>query len=378
MIITRIELKNWKNFVNVDVECTRRVFLIGPNASGKSNFLDALRFLKDTAQLGLERAVELRGGMKSIRCVNARKHPNVAISVTLDEAWRYSLTFGSDKGRNSPLVMEESVHCFNNGDTREILHRPDRDDQEDPLRLTQTALQQVIANRDFRDIPDFLSTIQYRHILPQLVREPKAFSPAPVSNDPFGRDLVSTIWKTPERTRNARLKKINEALRIAVPYLKNLSVKQNSDGVPHFEANYEYWRPNDVYRSESDFSDGTLRLIALLWSLLDTSGPLLLEEPELSLHEEIVAQLPTLFARLDRDRKKAARQIFVTTHSESMLRDPGIGPGEVLRLEPGAEGVAVLPPTEEEKILMTEGGLSAADVLLPKTRPADIQRLGLF
>lgn len=379
MIITRIELKNWKNFAEVDVACGKRMFIIGPNASGKSNFLDALMFLKDTALLGLERSVaEQRAGMKRIRYINARNHPDVTISVTLDDAWKYSLTFGADKGKTVPYVIEERVDQRVDRKWRTILKRPDADDKNDHVRLTQTALQQVNANKNFRDISDFFSTIQYRHILPQLVREPKAFSPAPVNNDPFGRDLVYTIWKTPGKTRDARLRKINEALRVAVPNLKNLSIKQDNDGIPHFEANYEHWRQHGANQNESDFSDGTLRLIALLWSLLDTAGPLLLEEPELSLHEKIVEQLPGLFARLDRGKKKVTRQIFVTTHAESLLRDPGIGANEVLRLVPDGEGVVVLPPTKEEIALMSEEGLTAADVLLPKTKPNNIHKLSLF
>jgi len=50
MIVSRIVLKNWKNFPEVDQKLGDRVFLVGPNASGKSNFLDALRFLHDIAK----------------------------------------------------------------------------------------------------------------------------------------------------------------------------------------------------------------------------------------------------------------------------------------------------------------------------------------
>ena len=44
---TRIRLKNWKNFANAGVQLQRRMFVVGPNAIGKSNFLDAFRFLRD-------------------------------------------------------------------------------------------------------------------------------------------------------------------------------------------------------------------------------------------------------------------------------------------------------------------------------------------
>jgi predicted ATPase len=50
VFISRLKLKNWRNFRQVDVELRERVFVIGPNAAGKSNLLDALRFLRDVAK----------------------------------------------------------------------------------------------------------------------------------------------------------------------------------------------------------------------------------------------------------------------------------------------------------------------------------------
>lgn len=381
MIITRIKLKNWKNFGEVDVACDKRVFLIGPNASGKSNFLDALRFLRDVAEDGLEKAVESRGGMKAIRWLGARQQPAINISVTLDKIWEYSLSFDADKKSKLPIVVEEIVrHGTGADDTpkwKTVLRRPDKYDDDDTVRLTQTALQQVNANKAFREIPEFFSSIQYRHILPQLVRDPKGFSPSPISNDPFGRDLVFQIWKTPGNIRKSRLDKVNKALRIAVPKLSGLTVIQDDNGLPHLQVRHEHWRPQGAKQVESSLSDGTLRLLTLLWTLLDTGGPLLLEEPELSLHEEIVRQLPLLFAKLDRGKKKETRQVFITTHAQAMLEGEGIGANETLVLEPGAEGTKITAPTAEERKLILEG-LSVAEVLLPRTKPADLQQLSLF
>jgi predicted ATP-dependent endonuclease of OLD family len=105
---------------------------------------------------------------------------------------------------------------------------------------------------------------------------------------------------------------------------------------------------------------------------------LLLEEPELSLHEEIVAQLPSIFSHMDKTKKKGIRQIFVTTHSNAMLRVPGIGANEVIRFEPDREGTKVLPPEPHEIAVIQRGELNVADLLLPKTRPANVERLRLF
>jgi predicted ATPase len=376
MIITRVQLKNWKNFGDVDAVCGKRVFLIGPNASGKSNFLDALRFLRDVAQDGLGKAVDIRGGIKVVRYLCARKPSDIGIVVHLDDTWEYGLFFTSEK--NELRITREYVKLSENNKETTLLDRPSDDDKRDIVQLTQTALQQVRVNKDFRVIVDFLSSIQYRHILPQLVRDPKNFSPSPSRNDPYGRDLVSQIWNTPAGTRDARLKRINEALIIAVPQLSNLSIEQDrATGLPHLKVRYKHWRPNAGYQNEDAFSDGTLRLLTLLWSIFDAKGPLLLEEPELSLHEEIVKQLPIIFTRLDKSRKKAQRQIIITTHSEAMLSVPGIGANEILRLAPGNEGT-IIYPADKQDILLMEEGLNAAEVFLPKTRPINIEQLSLF
>ena len=50
--IRKLRLRNWKNFADVEVDIEDRVFLIGANASGKSNFLDVFRFLSDLASTG--------------------------------------------------------------------------------------------------------------------------------------------------------------------------------------------------------------------------------------------------------------------------------------------------------------------------------------
>ena len=68
MIISRIALKNWRNFEDVEVNLTDRVFVVGPNAAGKSNLLDVFRFLRTIAQSeggGLQKALKDRGGLRS-------------------------------------------------------------------------------------------------------------------------------------------------------------------------------------------------------------------------------------------------------------------------------------------------------------------------
>ena len=69
MRLASLSFKNWRNFKSVDVPVGDRLLIVGPNAAGKSNLLDGLRFLRDIADTGggLQHAVETRGGMGRIR-----------------------------------------------------------------------------------------------------------------------------------------------------------------------------------------------------------------------------------------------------------------------------------------------------------------------
>ena len=65
------------------MELQERVFVVGPNAAGKSNFLDAFRFLRDIAlpRGGLQETLSQRGGVPKLRCLSARKETDIGITV---------------------------------------------------------------------------------------------------------------------------------------------------------------------------------------------------------------------------------------------------------------------------------------------------------
>jgi predicted ATPase len=374
--LTRLRLENWRNFTSVDTSLEKRVFVVGPNAVGKSNLLDTLRFLRDIAAVGggFRSAVEQRGGVSRIRCLAARRTPDVALDVTLGaddapERWRYRLAFGGS-AKTGPVIKRERVWHQRSV----ILDRPEEADAADPARLGQTALEQVNANKAFREIADFFSDVRYLHLVPQLVREPDRSVNHP--NDPYGGDFLEQVARTTKRTRESRLGKINRALQAAVPQLGELQMMADTRGAWHLEGRYQHWRPHGARQDEADFSDGTLRLIGLLWAVLDGSAPLLLEEPELSLHPDVVRQLPQLFARVQRG---VGRQLLVSSHSPDLIDDPGIGLDEVLLLEPGDNGTTVRTASAvEDAATLLRGGSRLSEVLRPRTKPADVAQLALF
>lgn len=372
---TRLKLTNWRNFREADLSLEKRVFIVGPNASGKSNLLDAIRFLSEIAPAsagGLQAAIKARESFSALRCLHSRQTTYVEIDARIGtddrpEAWRYLLRINVVKSAKFPTVVQESV--WKDGES--VLDRKQYADS-DPLEFSQTSLEQVSANKAFRELAEFLGSCRYLHVVPQIVRDrARARSEG---EDPFGGDLLRRMKDMPKKSREPRLQRISEGLKIAVPQFGEIKLEDDAEGVPHLIASYEHWRANASKQSEITFSDGTLRLIGLLWSIAEKGGPLLLEEPELSLNDAVVAQLPRMFATM---QKLSGRQVITTTHSSALLSDLGIGLKEVHRITVDKNGSAVTLIANDEAIdAEVEAGMTISEAVFPRLTPTGVDALG--
>lgn len=380
MRFARVRLKNWRNFKSVDISLGTRMFVVGPNAIGKSNLLDVFRFLRDLTldNGGLAAAVRERGGIGKLRSLHARTSTDIEIDVEVRNSsggWRYVLSFNR-RGKDDflPEVVQERVfRVAADGDETPVIEpRPNAQDRADPEQLRQTALQQVTQNKGFRELHEFFGSVSYLHLVPQLIREEQKPRTEALGPDPFGRDLLDRIRNTTAKTRDARLKRIEEIIKIAVPNLSDLTLEIDRRGLPHLSARFKHWRGQKAAQNETQFSDGTLRLIGLLWMLQEKAGPLLMEEPELSLHSAIVRQLPAFIAKAQ--RRAGGRQAIISTHSDEMMEDPGVAANEVLLVRPATEGSEAVVGAEVDDIREAmAAGLTAADVVMPQTRAAQVE-----
>ncbi|MGB9746182.1 MAG: AAA family ATPase [Bacteroidales bacterium] len=387
MRISKIKLINWKNFTKAEVDLAYRVFIIGPNACGKSNFLDAIRFLRDIVRQGgsLQEAVQLRDGVSSIRCTAARKNSDVTIGIVLNDIsdnpeWEYELSFNQTGGGITDLKAIIKREYLRNLRTGKIFIDRKKDSEPNEYLLGFTHIEQATINKDFQSFVEFLNEISYLHLIPQLIREPNSFLKIAKGEDYYGRDFFDRINKLNQKTRDSYIRKIEKLLRIVVPQLERLVFITDEKGIPHFEATFSQWRPHGVKQIEKHFSDGTLRFIGLFWALLDGNKTLLLEEPELSLHTAVISQLADVIYQFQK-RKNTRRQVIVTTHSYDLLNNKGISAEEVILIIPeGREGSAVhlsarLP---EIKALLQSENLSIADAVVHRTAPTDARQLSLF
>jgi predicted ATPase len=352
---TRLRLSSFRNFSSIQLSLGDRLLIFGPNGAGKSSLLDAIRFLTELPSPGgLHGAVERRGG-RYLRSLRAPTTGDVKIEIEADlegEPWGYSLTFALDK-QGLPRIRTEAVRHGR----RRLLRRPEADDRREPLRLTQTHLEQASTAAPLSPLIDALRSV-------------RSWSPhQPPSS------LSRSILTTPKRPREARLRRVLELARAVFPRLDRIALDHDDLGVPQVVLRMDRGR-NATLHPEPLLSPGTLRLLSLLWEATDGAGPLLLDDPEQGLHPEVVGRLLDLVAAAG---PRTGRQLLVATHAERLLDDNRVAPSEILLLHAAPEGTLAELAAEDTQIrsIAAEDG-PLGPIIAARTGPSGDGQIPLY
>jgi len=88
MLIKNIELQNFKSFQELKIDLNNLNILIGSNASGKSNFIRVLKFLRNIVYYNLADAISIEGGVEYVRNVQLGNSQDLYIKITYDPQMR--------------------------------------------------------------------------------------------------------------------------------------------------------------------------------------------------------------------------------------------------------------------------------------------------
>ena len=152
--------------------------------------------LQSQKEEGSKRPLKTAEDYPKIRSLAARRDPEIAIEVTLADAageppiWRYALGLRQEtRGYRQPSFTYERVWKGKS----QILDRPQKEDEQDRDRLTQTFLEQINVNVEFRDIVRFFQAVTYLHLVPQLLRFADSIQGRLLEDDPFGQGFLERV-----------------------------------------------------------------------------------------------------------------------------------------------------------------------------------------
>lgn len=391
--ITRVRIDNYKSIAHCDVALGRFTVLLGLNAAGKSNFLDALRFVRDALADGPDEAVVARGGWTEV----LRRVPEPASSCTIgldfhlpaitDDAkpWvgRYEITL-------APLVASRSGRDAGSGVRiqREFceMRRPGakgqtgtkhflmRDRAGRGRRLRFLELSRMGDEDPFADLlVAFTEMFFYSPALSNL-REARPNTPAARRLDEDGSDLGPALADLGEQERE----RVSQYLGVIVPGVVEVGPTDPSADYIAARINFATGGETEphVFRAES-MSEGTIRAIGLLTALFQPNArdgwiPLIaVEEPELALHPLAAG---ALYDALTEASEYV--QVLATTQSAELFdrKEADLSAIRVVAAEHGVTMIGEVDPVSRSIVadgLATTAELLRSDQLRPVVEPPD-------
>lgn len=412
--LRRVRIRGYKSIAFCDVTLEPLTILVGRNASGKSNFLDALAFLRDLIKMQATEAVNERKGWRSIHC-RTGSTPLIEMGVegtfesyqsTWDADYSFSLEIG---GHNQIRVRQENLilsqhgrgrrcgYCVSEGSLEWIGQENFEDDPRWTLNVGEAAASDKLNDPRFfrrrRDDRLFLSMISAQPFFdfavglrascvynfhPPAIRahQPIPASPILVRN---GANLARAIEGLRE-IEPETVQRIGQYLKAIVPGIAEFRTQEYGDfETVRFILNGGGGQPALEFDASS-MSDGTLRILAALVAAFQIVLPggfpgfIGIEEPETALHP---AAMRALVDALDEATLRT--QILLTTHSAEMLDNPTIRP-ENVRVVQMIDGQTVIAPVDEASVeivrqkLDTLGGLERQNQLEPDGDDQERQR----
>jgi len=363
MAIKRIRVSNFKSFKELVLELGNFNVVIGANASGKSNFVQIFRFIRDIANMGLDNAISLQGSeyltnigvalpqllSLKVTVVTDEFGLGVAESVIarINEAdYEFALRFrpkitefeiikdslslrakfnpftrikngkikeGKTIGTGSLIIRNEK------GSPKFELKRPARikataKDLFPPFLREKLKPKTLLLQTPFFFFPPFESVfgdIAIYDFDPKLSKKA-----VPVAGkfelEEDGGNLSLVLKSIVEN--KAKKRKFSNLMKDLLPFVEDLSTDKFADKSLLFKLRENYFP--GVYFPASFISDGTVNISALLIALyFEQKSLIIIEEPERNVHPHLISKIMDMMKDAPENK-----QIIITTHNPEVVK----------------------------------------------------------
>lgn len=343
-----LSVKGFRRLADLELDIRPLTVVIGANGIGKTSLLDVLSLLARSAQGAMSETLSDYSGLTAILTYDHAEELSIGVSTSVQEsrAMQYVLRLRPQGAaytiENETLTQHHSAglaffHIDSHRDS--VMYydklpnetfRPNWD--HNPL---ETSLSQV--PKMFQEPEEFrrrLASSTFYHVLNVDPRSPVRL-PQPMRPEGLpgkdGEALVSCLYNLRETDRD-RFDAIQDTLRSAFPGFDRLDFPPVAAGTLAM-----IWRDTRFSKPlyTHQLSEGMLRFLWLstLLQSKELTALTLLDEPEVSLHPELLS----LLADLLRGASQRS-QVVVATHSDRLIRF--LKPSEVVVMDSAEDGTA--------------------------------------
>lgn len=390
MAIKKIKVSNFKSFKELDLELGKFNVVIGANASGKSNFVQIFKFIRDISILGLDNAISLQGseylanlgvGLPQLLSLKIKVVPDkfglsVAESViaSINEAdYEFALRFGTKitefeikkdslnlqveyirltkvkkgKWQKEKTIGHGSLTIRNEkGEPKFRLKKPTGvkatgKDLFPPFLREKLKPKTLLLQTPFFFFPpvgNVFSDIAIYDFDPKMSK--KAVPVAGKSELEEDGSNLSLVLKSIVENKDKK-RKLSNLIKDLLPFVDDLATDKFADRSLLFKLRESYFP--DVYFPASFISDGTVNISALLIALyFEEKGLCIIEEPERNIHPSLISKVMDMMKDASKNK-----QIIVTTHSPEVVKHADLE--NILLVSRNKEGFSTISRPSKKK-----------------------------
>jgi predicted ATPase len=322
-MIKRIKIHNFKSLYYTGADLSPLTVLIGRSGTGKTNFIEAIRFWRDliSNQEGLQRFVMAQHG--SFFYAGAGNDQSFGVEVIFamaggDKEFRYQLDCAFVPHMGSPTIVKEELLV----DGRQVFSRQEgKWALKPPLHAVPNDAHEVMLGR-LTGVPEARSA--YIHLTQgvgcydfpgTVLQEEPSGSANSIGLDDQGRNYLRVVEMISADVSNPQnLGEIIAALKKLNPHIQG--VERGPTG--RVEISHRVVEEAILTFKLAQQSEGVRRFLAHLFALyqLPPKPTLIFEEPEKGIYPGALAVLADHFRARTGDGKS---QVILTTHSPQLL-----------------------------------------------------------
>lgn len=393
MKITKIKVENFKSYEKFEIDLNNLNYIIGGNASGKSNFVSILKFFYDIVEYGIDDAILLQGGIKYLLNSNSNKNSTILLNfvvnlkeehqrilgifpvqkiIYLPNNFSYTLKIKpNEKGEGYKVSKEKLIIEFSkfkklkdkfkytnkfsldivknaSGKISDNLNKKSLDDGNELIDLEY--ILEFIKREDTLLLNNFFTALRifYRYNSKikiynfdvNLLKSPSSIV-ARSELEENGANLVNIIQQLLKNKENK--KKLTKIIKMILPFVDDIKVENNVNKSLFFKVKESY---NDNEFPSYMLSDGTVNILAVIVALYfqDTKEIIVLEEPERNIHPKLLSTLVSILEDVS-----SRKQIFVTTHNPYIIKEANLK--DVILISRNQDGISqVSKPVNDSNV----------------------------
>jgi predicted ATPase len=298
-----IKISGFKSIREIDLELKPINILIGANGSGKSNFISFFELLNNLYELKLTEYIALKGGEDKILHNGSKVTQRLSFEISFNNklnGYSASLLKGVDG-----LIFTDEY----------LLYQGDKG-----WNISNYGKEAFIKKSDnYRKkyVVRFLNSFRKYHFHDTSKNSP--FNQmSHLENDIYflyeeGKNIASYLYCI----KNEDIKiynRIIKTIQSIAPFFSDFFFQPNADGFLRLQWQDKF---SSVVYGANDFSDGTLRFIALTTLFMQPKIPqtIIIDEPELGLHPFAITKL----AGMIKGAASKGIQVIVATQSADLV-----------------------------------------------------------